>query len=65
MPFSFTLDATPEQVITGWDEGVTGMKGGRPARMVIPPTWLRLRPRQPGIAPAPALILHRRPAQVS
>jgi len=36
-PFSFTLDANPEQVIPGWDKGVVGMKVGGRRELVIPP----------------------------
>jgi FKBP-type peptidyl-prolyl cis-trans isomerase FkpA len=34
-PFAFTLGA--RQVITGWDEGVKGMKAGGRRKLVLPP----------------------------
>lgn len=36
-PFGFTLDASPEQVITGWDKGLTGQTVGSRVMLTIPP----------------------------
>jgi FKBP-type peptidyl-prolyl cis-trans isomerase len=36
-PFGFQLDATPEQVIKGWDLGLTGQRVGSRVLLVIPP----------------------------
>ena len=36
-PFAFTLGASPEQVIPGWDKGLTGQTVGSRVMLVIPP----------------------------
>ncbi len=36
-PFGFVLDASPPQVIPGWDTGLTGMKVGSRILLSIPP----------------------------
>lgn len=36
-PFSFTVGATPAEVIKGWDEGIVGMKVGGTRQLIIPP----------------------------
>lgn len=36
-PFGFTIDASPAQVITGWNTGLTGKTVGSRVMLVIPP----------------------------
>jgi peptidylprolyl isomerase len=36
-PFGFVMDATPEQVISGWDSGLAGQTVGSRVMLVIPP----------------------------
>jgi FKBP-type peptidyl-prolyl cis-trans isomerase len=36
-PFGFIIDASPSQVITGWDTGLTGQSVGSRVMLVIPP----------------------------
>jgi peptidylprolyl isomerase len=36
--FSFQVGANPPQVITGWDEGLIGMKVGGRRELIIPPS---------------------------
>jgi FKBP-type peptidyl-prolyl cis-trans isomerase len=37
-PFGFTIGASPDQVIPGWDKGLIGQKAGSRVMLVIPPT---------------------------
>jgi FKBP-type peptidyl-prolyl cis-trans isomerase FkpA len=37
-PFEFTVEASPEQVITGFDEGTVGMEVGETRVLLIPPS---------------------------
>jgi len=36
-PYAFSIDANPEQVIPGWDKGLTGQTVGSRVMLVIPP----------------------------
>jgi peptidylprolyl isomerase len=36
-PFPFIIDATPSQVIPGWDQGLTGQRVGSRVLLVVPP----------------------------
>jgi FKBP-type peptidyl-prolyl cis-trans isomerase FkpA len=36
--FQFTLDAHPSQVVTGWNEGIQGMKLGGVRLIIVPPS---------------------------
>jgi FKBP-type peptidyl-prolyl cis-trans isomerase len=36
-PIVFTINASPEQVIPGWDEGIQGMKVGGKRKLILPP----------------------------
>jgi peptidylprolyl isomerase len=36
-PFGFELDATPEQIIPGWDKGLAGVPAGSRVMLIIPP----------------------------
>jgi peptidylprolyl isomerase len=36
-PLGFKIDATPEQIIPGWDKGLTGVPVGSRVMLVIPP----------------------------
>jgi FKBP-type peptidyl-prolyl cis-trans isomerase len=36
-PYAFSIDASPEQVIPGWDKGLTGQAVGSRLMLIIPP----------------------------
>ncbi len=36
-PFGFKLDATPAQIIPGWDKGLTGVPVGSRVMLIVPP----------------------------
>jgi peptidylprolyl isomerase len=53
-PFSFQLGA--QMVITGWDQGVAGMREGGRRLLVIPPDLAYGEAGRPGIAPNETLL---------
>jgi peptidylprolyl isomerase len=56
-PFTFTLDANPPAVITGWDQGVAGMKVGGRRELIIPPSLgYGANAQGPGIAANDTLV---------
>jgi FKBP-type peptidyl-prolyl cis-trans isomerase len=38
-PYAFSIDANPEEVIPGWDKGLTGQTVGSRVMLVIPPAY--------------------------
>ena len=53
-PFSFTLGAG--QVISGWDQGLVGMKVGGLRRLVVPPSLAYGTSRNNSIPPNATLV---------
>ncbi|MEP7025546.1 MAG: FKBP-type peptidyl-prolyl cis-trans isomerase, partial [Actinomycetota bacterium] len=57
-PFGFQLDATPAQIIPGWDKGLTGVPVGSRVLLVIPPAdgYGKTGNSQAGIKPTDTLV---------
>ncbi len=57
-PFGFQLDATPSQIIPGWDKGLVGVPVGSRVMLVIPPVdgYGKTGNTQAGIKPTDDLV---------
>ena len=57
-PFGFTIDASPDQVIPGWDKGLAGQTVGSRVMLVIPPAdgYGKSGNAQAGIKPTDTLV---------
>jgi peptidylprolyl isomerase len=57
-PFGFTLDATPAQIIPGWDKGLLGVPVGSRVMLIIPPAdgYGKAGNTEAGIKPTDTLV---------
>ena len=57
-PFGFTLDATPPQIIPGWDKGLVGVPVGSRVMLIVPPAdgYGKTGNSQAGIKPTDTLV---------
>ena len=57
-PFGFTLDATPAQIIPGWDKGLVGVPVGSRVMLIVPPAdgYGKTGNSQAGIKPTDTLV---------
>lgn len=56
-PFPVTLGATPQEVIDGWEEGLSGMKAGGKRELIVPPNLAYGKRGYPGYIPPDATLI--------